>query len=47
MPWWPCNATRRLDEFDEPVLAGKLYSNVFPLVDVTVLPYDEIAGHRR
>ncbi|EIK1279050.1 Rpn family recombination-promoting nuclease/putative transposase, partial [Salmonella enterica] len=27
-------------------LAGKLYSSAFPLVDVTVIPDDEIAGHR-
>ncbi|SQC83359.1 putative transposase [Klebsiella pneumoniae subsp. pneumoniae] len=28
-------STRWLDEFDEPGLAGKLYSGAFPLVDVT------------
>ncbi len=39
-------STRWLDEFDAPVLAGKLYSSAFPLVDVTVIPDDEIAGHR-
>lgn len=39
-------STRWLDEFDEPALAGKLYSNAFPLVDVTVIPDDEIADHR-
>ncbi|EAO9181940.1 Rpn family recombination-promoting nuclease/putative transposase [Salmonella enterica] len=39
-------STRWLDEFDDPVLAGKLYSSAFPLVDVTVIPDDEIAGHR-
>ncbi|MGS9097342.1 Rpn family recombination-promoting nuclease/putative transposase, partial [Salmonella enterica subsp. enterica serovar Infantis] len=33
-------------EFDAPALAGKLYSSAFPLVDVTVSPDDEIAGHR-
>ncbi|KZP65726.1 hypothetical protein A3462_05885 [Enterobacter bugandensis] len=38
--------TRWLDEFDDPALAGKLYSDAFPLVDVTVIPDDEIAGHR-
>ncbi|ECL5981365.1 Rpn family recombination-promoting nuclease/putative transposase [Salmonella enterica] len=37
---------RWLDEFDAPALAGKLYSSAFPLVDVTVIPDDEIAGHR-
>ncbi|MGI1562301.1 Rpn family recombination-promoting nuclease/putative transposase, partial [Klebsiella michiganensis] len=39
-------STRWLDEFDDPVLAGNLYSNAFPLVDVTVIPDDDIAGHR-
>ncbi|KWR44621.1 hypothetical protein Y094_18340 [Salmonella enterica subsp. enterica serovar Tennessee] len=37
---------RWLDEFDDTALAGKLYSSAFPLVDVTVIPDDEIAGHR-
>ncbi|CAA0338505.1 Uncharacterised protein [Klebsiella pneumoniae] len=37
---------RWLDEFDDPALAGRLYSSAFPLVDVTVIPDDEIAGHR-
>ncbi|MDC7867422.1 transposase [Pantoea ananatis] len=35
-----------LDEFTHPALAGKLYSTRFPLVDVTVISDDEIAGHR-
>jgi len=39
-------STRWLNEFDDPALAGKLYSSAFPLVDVTVIPDDEIAGHR-
>lgn len=39
-------STRWLGEFDDPTLAGKLYSSAFPLVDVTVIPDDEIAGHR-
>ncbi len=39
-------STRWLDEFDDPTLAGSLYSNAFPLVDVTVIPDDEIADHR-
>ncbi|SCC70090.1 Rpn family recombination-promoting nuclease/putative transposase, partial [Kosakonia oryziphila] len=39
-------STRWLDGFDDPALAGKLYSSAFPLVDVTVIPDDEIAGHR-
>ncbi|ELX5592989.1 Rpn family recombination-promoting nuclease/putative transposase, partial [Salmonella enterica] len=30
----------------DTALAGKLYSSAFPLVDVTVIPDDEIAGHR-
>lgn len=38
--------TRWLDEFDNSTLVGKLYSNAFPLVAVTVIPDDEIAGHR-
>ena len=39
-------STRWLDEFDDPDLAGRLYNPAFPLVDVTVIPDDEIAGHR-
>ena len=39
-------STRWLDEFDSPEVAEKLYSSNFPLVDVTVIPDDEIAGHR-
>jgi len=39
-------STRWMDEFDDPALAGKLYSSAFPLVDVTVIPDGEIAGHR-
>lgn len=39
-------STRWLDEFDDPALAGTLYSSAFPLVDVTVIPDDEIADHR-
>ncbi|ARJ43179.1 hypothetical protein B1H58_14845 [Pantoea alhagi] len=35
-----------LNEFDHPDLAGKLYSGAFPLVDVTVIPDDEIMNHR-
>ncbi|MBN1087274.1 Rpn family recombination-promoting nuclease/putative transposase [Erwinia aphidicola] len=37
---------RWLDEFDYPELAGRLYGGAFPLVDVTVIPDDEIADHR-
>lgn len=39
-------STRWLDEFDDPALAGRLYSSAFPLADVTVIPHDKIAGHR-
>ncbi|WP_338457241.1 Rpn family recombination-promoting nuclease/putative transposase [Citrobacter portucalensis] len=35
-----------LDEFDNPQLARQLYSEAFPLVDLTVIPDDEIAQHR-
>ena len=40
-------STRWLDEFDNPELAANLYSTAFPLVDVTVIPDDEIIDHRR
>lgn len=36
-----------LDEFADPQLAKKLYGNQFPLIDVTVMPDDEIVLHRR
>ncbi|MFT4272410.1 MAG: Rpn family recombination-promoting nuclease/putative transposase [Pantoea sp.] len=39
-------STRWLDEFDDPLLAGTLYSSAFPLVDVTVIPDDDIMNHR-
>lgn len=39
-------STRWLDEFDNPALADRLYSRSFPLVDVTVIPDDEIMQHR-
>ena len=39
-------STRWLDEFDDPVLADRLYSHSFPLIDVTVIPDDEIMQHR-
>lgn len=38
-------STRWMDEFYNPVLADKLYSSAFPLVGVTVILDDEIAGH--
>ncbi len=39
-------STRWLDEFDDPQLAGQLYAGPFPLVDVTVIPDDDIMTHR-
>ncbi|CAI2538291.1 Putative transposase, YhgA-like [Serratia ficaria] len=39
-------STRWLDEFDDPALAGQLYAGPFPLVDVTVIPDDDIMTHR-
>lgn len=39
-------STNWLQEFDNPELAGKLYSNHFPLVDVTILSDDDIMNHR-
>lgn len=36
-----------LDEFADPQLAKKLYGSQFPLIDVTVMPDDEIVQHRR
>jgi len=39
-------STNWLQGFDDPVLAGKLYSTDFPLVDVTVIPDDDIMTHR-
>lgn len=36
-----------LQEFSEPELARQLYSNDFPLVDVTVISDDEMMTHRR
>ena len=42
-PWSLC----WLDEFADPATARKLYTAAFPLVDVTVVPDDEIVQHRR
>lgn len=39
-------STNWLQEFDDPGLAGKLYSGDFPLVDVTIIPDDKIMTHR-
>ncbi|CAI1808814.1 Putative transposase, YhgA-like [Serratia fonticola] len=36
-----------LEEFSEPELARQLYAGHFPLVDVTVIPDDDIMQHRR
>lgn len=36
-----------LDEFANPVAARALYADAFPLVDITVVPDDEIMHHRR
>lgn len=41
-PW----STRWFDEFHDPVVAESLYSGAFPLVDITVIPDDEIMTHR-
>ncbi|MGR7575119.1 Rpn family recombination-promoting nuclease/putative transposase [Klebsiella aerogenes] len=35
-----------LDNFDDSMLAQQLYSGAFPLVDITVIPDDEIMRHR-
>ncbi|MCW0331637.1 Rpn family recombination-promoting nuclease/putative transposase [Pantoea ananatis] len=39
-------STRWLDDFTDPALANRLYSTAFPLVDVTIIPDEEIAEHR-
>ncbi|WP_304621702.1 Rpn family recombination-promoting nuclease/putative transposase [Serratia sp. ASV30] len=36
-----------LEEFSEPELARQLYAGHFPLVDVTIIPDDDIMQHRR
>ena len=36
-----------LDAFTDPVTARQLYASAFPLVDITVVPDDEIMAHRR
>ncbi|MBJ7222911.1 Rpn family recombination-promoting nuclease/putative transposase [Brenneria sp. L3-3C-1] len=38
---------RWLDGFDDPDLAAQIYSNAFPLIDLTVIPDEEIKTHRR
>jgi len=43
-PWpWSLNW---LDDFHHPQLARQLYSSPFPLVDITVIPDEEIMQHR-
>lgn len=39
-------STRWLDDFTDPALANRLYITAFPLVDVTIIPDEEIAEHR-
>jgi len=39
-------STNWLEEFADPEFAKNLYSNDFPLVDITVIPDDEIMEHR-
>ncbi|WP_421667055.1 Rpn family recombination-promoting nuclease/putative transposase [Pluralibacter gergoviae] len=41
-PW----STRWLDDFHRPEIAERLYRGAFPLVDVTIIPDDEIMEHR-
>ncbi|QCR06973.1 Rpn family recombination-promoting nuclease/putative transposase [Brenneria nigrifluens DSM 30175 = ATCC 13028] len=38
---------RWLDHFDHPSLAERIYGQPFPLVDLTVIPDDEIKTHRK
>ncbi len=40
-------STNWLDEFENPEIAQSLYGQPFPLVDVTVIPDDEIIRHKR
>lgn len=40
-------STHWLELFANPALAEKIYNTPFPIVDVTVIPDDEILGHRR
>ena len=41
-PW----SMRWLDNFADPETASQLYSGAFPLVDITVIPDDDIMQHR-
>ncbi|XPE34381.1 Rpn family recombination-promoting nuclease/putative transposase [Shigella flexneri] len=58
LPWCYCRFTTVLkapipyslcwlDCFADPKLARQLYASAFPLIDVTVMPDDEIMQHRR
>ncbi|MFE8148244.1 Rpn family recombination-promoting nuclease/putative transposase [Brenneria goodwinii] len=38
---------RWLDAFDDPALAAQIYGNAFTLIDLTVIPDEEIKTHRR
>ncbi|MCL2896188.1 Rpn family recombination-promoting nuclease/putative transposase [Brenneria tiliae] len=38
---------RWLDHFDHPSLAERIYGQPFPLIDLTVIPDDEIKTHRK
>ncbi|MDX5627641.1 MULTISPECIES: Rpn family recombination-promoting nuclease/putative transposase [unclassified Brenneria] len=38
---------RWLDGFDNPQLAAQIYGDAFPLIDLTVMPDEEIKTHRR
>jgi len=40
-------STRWLDGFDDPAMAEELYRQAFPLVDITVVPDEEIKTHRK
>lgn len=40
-------STRWLDDFPQPEVAERLYSQRFPLIDVTVIPDDRLVQHRR
>ena len=41
------HSMRWLDCFDDPAIAQAVYNQAFPLVDVTVIPDDEIKTHRK
>ncbi len=40
-------STRWLDDFPQPEVAERLYSQNFPLIDVTEIPDDQLIQHRR